>query len=57
MCELRTHSFYMCSAGFQSDSHSDSEGEKVKESHTLDSKVDATLDDDSLQLESSQAEE
>ena len=57
MSELRTHSFYMCSAGFDSDSHSDSEGEKIKESHTLDSKVDAILVDDSLQLESSQAEE
>ena len=57
MGELRTHSFYVCTAGFHSDSHSDSEGEKVKESHTLDSKVDAILEDDSLQLESSQAEE
>ena len=54
MSELRTHTFYMCTAGFNSDE--DSEGEKIKESYTLESKVDAIAVDDSLQLESTQAE-
>jgi len=57
MSELRTHTFYMCMAGFHSDSHLDSEGEKIKESHTPDYKVDAILVDDSSQLEGSRAEE
>lgn len=57
MSELHTHTFYMRTAGFHSDSHSDSEGEKIKESHTPDHKDDAILVDDSSQLEGSQTEE
>lgn len=46
MSELRTHSFYMRTAGLISDS--DSEGQTTKESHTLKSKVHALPVDNSL---------
>ena len=46
MSELRTHSFYMRTAGLISDS--DSEGQTTKESHTLKSKVHALPVDNPL---------
>ena len=55
MSELRTHSFYMCTAGLNSGS--DSEEEKIKESRSSESAINAIPDDDSLQLESTQVEE
>ena len=55
MSELRTHSFYMCTAGLNGGS--DSEEEKIKESRSSESTISAIPDDDSLQLESTQVEE
>ena len=49
MSELRTHLFYMCTAGLNSGS--DSEEEKIKESRSSESTINAIPDDDSLQLE------